>query len=290
MYPANHFALFPPFARDGSVFVGMSFDPRFDRRWNDVIVPAISNVALGDRTLLAHRIDLSQRGDSILSEILDEVARCRLVFADITTIGVLAGQTVRNANVLYEVGLAHSVRLPEEVILVRSDNDSLPFDVANVRVHSYSPDDEPARGREIVTQLCRSALKTIVSERARTVRRVAETLDFECFDILYEISSEGPVRHPGRADIKAGMGLVRFFPRMAGIQRLLEVGAIATQYQTMTSRHIGDYSELPKQDLVRYVSTPFGQALLQYILETMDYFRGDLRDAFEAEKARSPAL
>ena len=41
MYPASFFGLFPPFPRDDRVFLAMSFDSRFDRRWNEVIAPAV---------------------------------------------------------------------------------------------------------------------------------------------------------------------------------------------------------------------------------------------------------
>ena len=41
MYPATFFGLFPPFPRDLRAFVAMSFEKRFDPRWEQVLQPAI---------------------------------------------------------------------------------------------------------------------------------------------------------------------------------------------------------------------------------------------------------
>ncbi len=73
--------------------------------------------------------------DSILTEILDGIGRCRAFLADISLIGEIENTPIRNANVLYEVGLAHAVRLPQEVLLFRSDDRPLMFDMANIRVN-----------------------------------------------------------------------------------------------------------------------------------------------------------
>ncbi len=118
----------------------MSFDPSFDARWPHVLAPAVRAVLVNDRPLDPHRVDLRRVSDSILTEILDGIARCRVFLADLTSFGEINGRAVRNANVMYEVGLAHAVRQPEEVLLFRSDDLDLLFDITNVRVHRYDPD------------------------------------------------------------------------------------------------------------------------------------------------------
>jgi len=62
---------------------------------------------------------------------------------------------------MYEVGLAHALRLPEEVILFRSDSDPLLFDVANVRVNWYDPDGNPEEARRKVADIIIEALKEV---------------------------------------------------------------------------------------------------------------------------------
>lgn len=127
MYPSEYYSLYPPFPRLDQIFVAMSFSGAFKSRWENVIEPAIGRVALSDKKLKTHRVDTKNVSDSILTEILMGIARSRLVIADITTIGMVDERPVRKGNVLYEVGLAQAVRLPEEVLLFRSDNDPPSF-------------------------------------------------------------------------------------------------------------------------------------------------------------------
>src|SRR5258707_10872964 len=106
MYPANYFGLFPPFPRRDTVFVAMSFDPQFDKRWAEVIAPGVRNVRVNDSRLEPVRVDARQISESILTEILSGVSTSRLFLADITTLEHIGNRAVRNGNVMYEVGIA----------------------------------------------------------------------------------------------------------------------------------------------------------------------------------------
>ena len=53
MYPVPVFSLFPPFPRENKVFVAMSFDPRFDARWNNVSKPGGTAISINDEPLEA---------------------------------------------------------------------------------------------------------------------------------------------------------------------------------------------------------------------------------------------
>lgn len=116
------------------VFVAMSFDSRYQERFDSVIAPAIRSLTVNCTVLQPHRVDLSKSGDSILSEINDGIAHSRLVLADVSSIGKdsVTGHSYRNANVMYEVGLAIACRQPHEVLLVRDDNDRFLFDVSTI--------------------------------------------------------------------------------------------------------------------------------------------------------------
>src|SRR5262245_4473198 len=110
MYPHTYFDLYPPFPHEPRVFVAMSFEDRFAPHYRDVLEPAIRSVRMDGKPLEPHRVDSRQIGDSILTEILQGIAHDVLFLADITTVGHLGGQPVRNANVMYELGVAHAVR------------------------------------------------------------------------------------------------------------------------------------------------------------------------------------
>ena len=168
MYPQQFLSLFPPFPIEPRVFVAMSFEQRFARRWEDVIQPAIQAVPLEP-----FRVDSSEVNDSILTEILDGIATSRLVFADISPLT----SDIRNANVMYEVGIAHAARAPQEVILFRDDDRPLPFDVTNARVKRYDPDSDPEGARSSLTSALLGALSEIDLTRSKTVLALAAQLD-----------------------------------------------------------------------------------------------------------------
>lgn len=117
-----------------SVFVAMSFDPRFDSRFTDIIKPAIEGEVITGRRLSAHRVDISKSGDSILTEIVTGIAHSRLVLADVSVIdeGRYTQVPVRNSNVMYEVGIALACRAPSDVLLIRDDSKPLLFDLSTI--------------------------------------------------------------------------------------------------------------------------------------------------------------
>lgn len=116
------------------VFVAMSFDDKFDKRYEEIIRPSIESEPISGINLTAYRVDNSKTGDSILSEIIDGIAHSRLVLADVSVIdeGRYNETPVRNGNVMYEVGLALACRNPSEVLLVRDDSKKFLFDVSTI--------------------------------------------------------------------------------------------------------------------------------------------------------------
>ena len=174
----------------------MSFDPRFTHRWSEVIGPAIRNVQVNGKNLEPLRVDASRISESILTEILSGITNSRVVLADVTTLSHLEGRPVRNGNVMYEVGIAHAVRLPEEVLLFRSDSDPLLFDVANVRVNHYAPDEQPEEAKSLISDSIIAALRELDLRRHLAVRRAAESLDFPSWWLLVETQSGQGVTHP----------------------------------------------------------------------------------------------
>lgn len=265
MYPAHFFNLFPAFPRENRVFVAMSFEPAFQARWHEVIMPAVSDVAVNAVALEPYRVDAHVVSDSLLTQILDGIARCRVFLADVSAIGTLAGKPIRNANVLYEVGLAHATRLPEEVLLFRSDDEALLFDVANVRVNRYDPGGNPGAARQQVAKAIGAALQEIDLRRHLAVRRAGEALDYESWMLLFELSS-APVHHPPRRTMRDALGAVG---RVAAITRLLDVGAIQGSFLRVADGLLRN-AEMQPEQLIEYRITSFGEALLRFAASEMN--------------------
>jgi hypothetical protein len=116
------------------IFVAMSFAGPYEKRYQDIIRPAIEAIKRGSVALRAVRVDLSKSGDSILSDIMDGIAHSEMVLADVSTVGhdSKTGVPYRNGNVMYEVGLALACRQPSEVLLIRDDKDKFLFDVSTI--------------------------------------------------------------------------------------------------------------------------------------------------------------
>lgn len=258
MYPANLFNFFPPFPRDDKVFVAMSFDSRFTPRWRNVIEPAIRSIGLQP-----YRVDARTVSDSILTDITRGIASARLIFADISAIGGLDGDPdhiVRNGNVMYEVGLAHAGRLPEEVIIFRDDDARLPFDVAPVRIRVYDPEAKPDEARTLVTTALADALKEIDLSRSLAVQSAVASLDANTYSVL-QTASTGGMRHP----VATNMGqAILTIPTISAIARLAERGMIVSDFFAGVDFATVDLNSSP-ESFFNYRLTEFGLAVIKAV-------------------------
>ena len=243
----------------------MSFDDRFQARWENVISPAIRNVEVNDTPLEPDRVDSRRIGDSILTEILGGVTNDRLIFADVTTLTNVDGRPIRNGNVMYEIGLAHAVRLPEEVLIFRSDTDQLLFDVANVRVNSYDPDGDPAHARSQISDAIVESLKELDLKRNLAVKSAAQSLDFTGWWVLSMAATKDGVHHFQTKTMGQALGNAA---NNAAIVRLLEFGALKTDYVKITSELLRE-SDASAAQLLKYKATEFGKAILEYAATEM---------------------
>jgi hypothetical protein len=274
MYPASYFGLFPAFPQDNRAFVAMSFDTRFDARWRNVVDPAIAAVRVDGQPLQPQRVDMRKVSDSILTEILDGIGRCRVFVADVSPIGELDGRPIRNANVLYEVGLAHATRLPEEVVLLRSDDRELLFDVANIRVHRYDPDGSPDAARRFLTETIVASLREVDLRKNLAVRRAAESLSAGAWGLLLEVFGNDMISPPSVATIAA---MVSNVARARSVGELLDVGALRADFVPLTIDDLARLDEITTDEVIRYRLTPFGNALANYAGTQLGAFSAELR-------------
>ena len=274
MYPSEFYSLFPPFPRTDEVFVAMSFAEQFTHRWKGVIEPAVERVAVNDSRLKANRVDSRKVSDSILTEILVGISESRLFLADMSTIGSIEKNPVRNANVLYEVGLAQAVRLPEEVLLFRSDDDPLLFDVANVRVNIYDPDGNPEEAKELIVKAILSAFREIDLKKHLTVQRLAESLDYPSWWLLVVAHTQGVVSHP----VQRTMGqILGTFSQSHAISTLLQIGALKTRYQQITPSVVAEKAQSDNAEIfMRYECTALGAALFDFAMKELGILQPEM--------------
>jgi hypothetical protein len=220
MYPRDFFDTYWRTELRDEVFVAMPFHDEFTPVWDLAIRPAIET---DSRTgFRANRVYASVLSGSIITDILDGIAHSRLVLADISiaTEGRWKGQ--RSGNVMYEVGLAHAVRQASEILLIRSDEDPINFDIAQIHVHRYHREDL-SYTRAQLSQLVVDVLKQIEQEKSLKVQRAIDQLDADAFRYLAEFAVHGPFVGPDPQNM--GGALLAISNRVA-LNRLQQLGIL----------------------------------------------------------------
>lgn len=233
MHPKKFWNEFRLLKWSNETFVGMWFDDdNVSMRYTSIIEKAISQTSLKPRFLKE-----IMTGDSIPIDIMKGIIECKLVIFDISPIAKIGDDYVRNSNVMYELGLAHTWRNPEEVIVLRDDNGNLPFDVSQMGVVHYDlTDKETAIEKIKKTILFR--LGQIDKIQRSMVRKAAESLNIQAYNLL--ILSKGKIFHDATLDANQ---------KLLAIPVLLNLGLV----EMLTDNH--GYG---------YHPTPLGKAVIQY--------------------------
>lgn len=126
-------------------FVMMPFGDWFDKYYQDIYVPSIREAGFEPV-----RADELFSTGTVVEQIWEQIKKARVLLADLTE---------RNANVFYELGLAHAARKP--VVFTAPRVDDVPFDLRHLRVIIYDiREPEWAAGlRKSVTDYLKTAMK-----------------------------------------------------------------------------------------------------------------------------------
>jgi len=200
------------------VFVGMWFDGSHKPRYEDIIRKSILAVGLEP-----YRVDLPRECDSIPITILEGILNSRILLFEVSIISPEnIKQKFRNANVMYELGIAHAWRMPEEIIVIKEDDLNLPFDTATFRTHKYDPKNEK-ESTEKISSLIKSAKTEIDRTKSMLVEKAKNNLDEFCLSLIGHYKghyfSYTPQPDPS---LDIGSKLT--------IQRLLDLGLIWLHY------------------------------------------------------------
>ena len=102
-------------------FIIMPFGDWFDTYYESIYLPAIESTGLTPR-----RADNLYRPSAIINDIWALTNEAKLILADLSE---------KNANVFYELGMAHALAKP--AILVTESMEDVPFDLRSLRVIVY---------------------------------------------------------------------------------------------------------------------------------------------------------
>ena len=133
-------------AYSGTCFVMMPFADPFDIYYEGLYRPAIEAA-----NLKPVRADDLFRPSMIVADLWEMIQKAKVLLAELTT---------KNANVFYELGLAHAIGKP--VVLVSETMDDVPFDLQQLRVISYDKDD-PAWGDKLAGDVTAALTETLTA-------------------------------------------------------------------------------------------------------------------------------
>lgn len=159
----------------------MPFQEPFSLYYESIYKPAI-----GDANLRPVRADDLFRPSAIVADLWTMIQDAEVLLAELTT---------KNANVFYELGLAHALGKP--VVLVSETMGDVPFDLQQLRVLLYDKDD-PSWGDKIKVGVT-SALKETLDSPVEAVPNIFRT----------RVESEGPEQDALAARVEAMESQIR---------------------------------------------------------------------------------
>jgi hypothetical protein len=266
MHPNTFLKIFWRLDLKPQVFVAMSFDSRYQSRFESVIAPAIRAISVDSVPLQPYRVDLSKSGDSILTEISDGIAHSRLVLADVSTIGKdsVTGHAYRNGNVMYEVGIALACRLPHEVLLIRDDSDRFLFDVSTIPHKTIDFTNAQKATNELRDELLGRLREANYLNDARVQKAIAGLSGGE-IGLLKYLASLAPGTAWGRPNEGDVAGIVSI-PRLLDKQLIRVFGEFEAGYPA-------------------YVPTPLGFVVAKLVESGLPKLKADKKEADDVQNA-----
>jgi len=132
---------------EDTCFVVMPFAEPIGGYYDDIYKPAIEKAKLK-----ASRADADIYGTGkIIDQIWNGITSARVLLAELTN---------RNANVLYELGLAHALHKPVVLVCSKASEEDVPFDLRHVRVVYYDKDD-PFWGTKLIEKVAEKVLSVM---------------------------------------------------------------------------------------------------------------------------------
>ncbi len=133
---------------DKNAFVLMPFEDRLIHIYKEIIKPILEN---DNFKMICSRADEINSNNAIILDIWKSICEARVIIADVTN---------WNPNVMYELGIAHT--LGKDTILIsqkNSDKQVLPFDLSHIRTIIYEDNDS---GVELLKERLVNTLQNVL--------------------------------------------------------------------------------------------------------------------------------
>ena len=148
----------------------------------------------------------------------------------------------RNGNVMYELGLAHALRPASEMILIRSDDQEINFDIAGIRIQHYDPTNLGI-ARERIACLVRDALRQVDQIKQLKVIEASQTLDADSLALMTREGQNESFSIPIAHTMRDVMNQMAEGTKMA-IRHLLSLGIVRIEVNVTASSHTYHWTQL----------------------------------------------
>jgi len=168
MYPKHFFERFWESEQKNQIFVGTAFDTNLDARFS--VIDLVAKELGLDK---AFRVGLDKEANSINDKIFDAIANSKMLIFDISD-DSRKGHI--NENVIYELGIAHAIREPSDIVIIKKKTDQkceLPFDIQGININFFDNDLK----NEDLKKIIKSAMENQEWHKSKRVRVAAESLD-----------------------------------------------------------------------------------------------------------------
>jgi hypothetical protein len=130
------------------IFMITPFREHFDQVYQNVIIPTVTDLNL----VIKRGDEFSSVSGQIMSEVWAAINACRLVIVETTEV---------NANVYYELGIAHTLGKPAILITQAKDIEDFPFDIRHLRFIVY---ENTIAGGEALEKSLRESIIRIIND------------------------------------------------------------------------------------------------------------------------------
>lgn len=133
--------------QESLVFILMPFTSDLTAIYNGIVKPVVES-----KGMISRRADDISSNNAVMQDIWRSICEARFIVADITG---------RNPNVMYELGIAHTIG--KEVILIHQigDDSRFPFDIAHMRVITY---ENTATGGDALRQKVGATIESVMQK------------------------------------------------------------------------------------------------------------------------------
>ena len=158
------------------VFVVMPFDNKYDTVFTELIQPSVKLVMTNlSRDLYPYRTKDDPRTISGWNEVIEHLYPAQIV------LGVLTKEI--NANVYYELGIAHATQVIQRQVLIAEEDYNPQFDTKDLIFMKYSPEKPEASVEELAERI-EAALNGWNVEKERIVKNAIANISPTEFEIL----------------------------------------------------------------------------------------------------------